>query len=201
MAIHAFGLNCTLKSGDAESSTQKMLDQVLKAMAKHGATTSHARVANFDVKPGVTADEGDGDEWPALLEQVMAADILVLATPIWMGQPCSIAKRVLERLDAVLGDIDDDGRYPTFGKVAVCAVVGNEDGAHHVCAEVYQALNDVGFSIPGGSPPYWVGEAMGSVDYKDLDRTPKKVAGTIKTIASNAVHLATLLKASPYPTP
>ncbi len=201
MAIHAFGLNCTLKSGDAASSTQKMLDQVLKAMATHGATTSHARVANFDVKPGVTADEGDGDEWPTLLEQVMAADILVLATPIWMGQPCSIAKRVLERLDAVLDDIDDDGRYPTFGKVAVCAVVGNEDGAHHCCAEVYQALNDVGFTIPGGSPPYWVGEAMGSVDYKDLDRTPKKVAGTIKTIACNAVHLATLLKTSPYPAP
>lgn len=121
MTIHAFGLNCTLKSGDAASSTQTMLDQVLRAMAKHGATTSHARVANFDVKPGVTADEGDGDEWPTLLAQVMAADILVLATPIWMGQPCSIAKRVLERLDAVLGDIDDDGRYPTFGKVAVCA--------------------------------------------------------------------------------
>ncbi len=80
-------------------------------------------------------------------------------------------------------------------------MVGNEDGAHHVTAELYQALADVGFSIPGGSSAYWVGEAMGSVNYKDLKRTPKKLAGTIKTLASNAAHLARLLKKSPYPVP
>lgn len=201
MSLKAFGLNCTLKSGEQSSSTQKMLEQVLRALAKHDVETDSARVANFNVKPGVKADEGDGDEWPGLRKRLMDADIFVLATPIWMGQPSSVAKRVLERLDAVLGEIDKQGRYPTFGKVAVCAVVGNEDGAHHVCAEVYQSLTDVGFTIPGGSPPYWVGEAMGSIDYKDLDRTPKKVADTIKTIASNAAHLAQLLKAKPYPAP
>ena len=118
-----------------------------------------------------------------------------------MGQPSSIAKRVLERMDAFLGEIDEQGRYPTFGKVAIAAVVGNEDGAHHVCAELYQGLADVGFTIPGGSPPYWVGEAMGSTDYKDLDRTPDKVTETIRTIASNAAHLARLLQARPYPAP
>lgn len=201
MTLRALGLNCTLKTGNKASSTQKLLDQVLRALAKHDVETSFERVVDFNVKPGVKADEGDGDEWPRLRKQVMDADILVLATPIWMGQPCSVAKRVLERMDAFLGEIDKQGRYPTFGKVAVAAVVGNEDGAHHVCAELYQALTDVGFSIPGGSPPYWVGEAMGSKDYKDLDRTPKKVAETIKTIASNAAHLAGLLKAKPYPAP
>lgn len=201
MALHAFGLNCTLKPGPESSSTQKLLDQLLKAMSKHAVRTSHARVADFNVKPGVKADEGEGDDWPELRQRVMAAEIFVLATPIWMGQPSSVAKRVLERMDAFLDEIDKQGRYPTFGKVAVCAVVGNEDGAHHVCAEVYQALTDVGFTIPGGSPPYWVGEAMESVDYKDLDRTPEKVADTLKTIASNAAHLAKLLKAKPYPAP
>ncbi len=199
--LHAYGLNCTLKAGTASSSTQKLLDQVLRAMASHGVGTAHDRVANYDIKPGVTADEGDGDEWPGLRKRIMDADILVLATPIWMGQPSSVCKRVLERLDAVLSEIDKQGRYPTFGKVAVAAVVGNEDGAHHVCAEIYQSLTDVGFTVPAGSPPYWVGEAMGSVDYKDLKRTPKKVASTIKTIASNAAHLAKLLKQSPYPAP
>ncbi len=158
-------------------------------------------MVDFDVKPGVKADEGEGDEWPRLRKQLMEADILVLSTPIWMGQPSSIAKRVLERMDAFLGEIDEQGRYPTFGKVAVAAVVGNEDGAHHVCAELYQALADVGFTIPGGSPPYWVGEAMGSTDYKDLDRTPDKVTETIRTIASNAAHLARLLQSRPYPAP
>jgi len=201
MTLHAFGLNCTLKPGSESSSTQKLLDQLLRAMARHDVTTSHARVADFNVKPGVKADEGEGDEWPELRQRVMDADILVLATPIWMGQPSSIAKRVLERMDAFLGEIDKQGRYPTFGRVAVAAVVGNEDGAHHVCAELYQALTDVGFTIPGGSPPYWVGEAMGSIDYIDLERTPKKVSATIKTIASNAVHLAGLLKQKPYPAP
>ena len=201
MTLSAFGLNCSLKSGDTPSSTQKLLDQLLDAMAGHGVTTSSARVADFDVKPGVTADEGDGDQWPALRTRIMEGQILVVATPIWMGHPSSLAQRVLERLDAVLSEIDDDGVYPTFGKVAVAAVVGNEDGAHHVCAQLYQGLTDVGFTIPGGSPPYWVGEAMGSTDYRDLKRTPDKVAETIATIASNAVHLARALQMQPYPVP
>ncbi len=201
MTLSAFGLNCTLKAGPAPSSTQKLLDQVLKAIAKHSVETSFERVVDFEVKPGVKADEGDGDQWPLLRKRILEADILVLATPIWMGQPSSVSKRVLERMDAFLSEIDKQGRYPTFGRVAVAAVVGNEDGAHHVCAEFYQALTDVGFTIPAGSPPYWVGEAMGSVDYRDLARTPRKVADTIKTIASNAVHLATLLKHTPYPAP
>ena len=201
MALRAYGLNCTLKSGDESSSTQKLLDQLLRALGKHDVETASDRVANFNVKPGVTADEGGGDEWPQLRKRIMEADILVVATPIWMGQPSSVCKRVLERLDAVLSEIDDDGRYPTFGKVAVAAVVGNEDGAHHCCAEIYQALTDVGFTIPGASPPYWVGEAMGSTDYQDLESTPRKVAETVRTIASNAAHLAQLLKKSPYPKP
>lgn len=201
MTLRAFGLNCTLKGGDAPSSTQKLLDQLLDALATHGVETGSARVADFDVKPGVSADEGDGDQWPALRKRILDAQILVVATPIWMGHPSSIAQRVLERMDAFLGEIDDDGMYPTFGKVAVAAVVGNEDGAHHVCAQLYQGLTDVGFTIPGGSPPYWVGEAMGSVDYKDLTKTPDKVAGTIRTIASNTVHLARVLQAQPYPVP
>ena len=201
MPLRAYGLNCTLKSSDESSSTQKLLDQLLRALGKHDVETASDRVANFNVKPGVTADEGEGDEWPQLRKRIMEADILVVATPIWMGQPSSVCKRVLERLDAVLSEIDDDGRYPTFGKVAVAAVVGNEDGAHHCCAEIYQALTDVGFTVPGASPPYWVGEAMGSTDYQDLERTPRKVAETVRTIASNAAHLAQLLKKSPYPKP
>ncbi len=201
MPLRAFGLNCTLKSGPEPSSTQKLLDQLLQALGKHGVESSHARVADFNVKAGVKADEGDGDQWPELRKRLMDAQILVLATPIWMGQPSSLAKRVLERMDAFLREIDEQGCYPTFGKVAVAAVVGNEDGAHHVCAELYQALTDVGFTIPGGTPPYWVGEAMGSVDYIDLERTPDRVSETIRTIASQAAHLATVLQDRPYPAP
>ena len=201
MPLRAFGLNCTLKSGPEPSSTQKLLDQVLAALARHEVQTESVRVADFDVKPGVKADEGKGDQWPQLRQKVLDAQILVLATPIWLGQPSSLAKRVLERMDAFFDEIGEDGRYPTFGRVAIAAVVGNEDGAHHVCAELYQALTDVGFTIAGGTPPYWVGEAMGDVNYIDLEQTPKKLEDTIRTIASNAAHLATLLQQQPYPAP
>ena len=201
MPPRAYGLNCTLTPAPEQSSTQKMLDQVLKAIAGHGFQTSHDRLVDLDIKPGVKADEGDGDDWPDVRKKILDARILVLATPIWMGQPSSITKRVFERLNAFLGEIDDDGCYPTFGRVAVTAVVGNEDGAHHVHAEAHQALADVGFTIPAAGHPYWVGEAMGSVDFKDLDKTPDKVAETIRTVASNAAHLAKLLQEHPYPAP
>lgn len=199
--LRAFGMNCTLKRGPEISSTQKILDQVLQGLHSFGVDIADTRIVDHDVKPGVKTDEGDGDAWPALRRKVLDANILVLATPIWMGQPSSVAKRVLERMDAFLGEIDEQGRYPTFGRVAVVAVVGNEDGAHHVTAELYQALADVGFTIPGGSSAYWVGEAMGSVNYVDLEKTPTKLADTIRTLACNAAHLAGLLKQHPYPAP
>ena len=201
MPLRAFGLNCTLKSGPDPSSTQALLDQVLAALAAYDVQTDSVRVADFDIKPGVKADEGNGDQWPQLRRRVLDAQILVLATPIWLGQPSSLAKRVLERMDAFFDEIGEDGRYPTFGRVAIATVVGNEDGAHHVCAELYQALSDVGFTIAGGTPPYWVGEAMGDVNYIDLEQTPKKLEDTIRTIASNAAHLAGLLQQQPYPAP
>lgn len=199
--LRAFGMNCTLKRGPEASSTQKLLDQLLQALHGHGVEVSSTRVVDHDIKPGVKADEGEGDAWPALRQRVLDAEILVLATPIWMGQPSSVVKRVLERMDAFLDEIDEQGRYPTFGRVAMVAVVGNEDGAHHVTAELYQALADVGFTIPAGSSAYWVGEAMGSVDYIDLADTPKSLASTIRTLACNAAHLASLLKQQPYPAP
>jgi multimeric flavodoxin WrbA len=197
--LSAFGLNCTLKVGNEPSSTQKLLDQVLEALQGYGVTTASERAVNHDIKPGVKTDQGPGDAWPALRKRIDDANIFVLATPIWMGQPCSVAKRVCERLDAVFGEIDEHGVYPTFGKVAMVCVVGNEDGAHHVTAEIYQALADVGFSIPGGSSSYWVGEAMQDTNYIDLKKTPKALAGAIKTQGCNAAHLAGLLQRSPYP--
>lgn len=199
MTLKALGLNCTLAHSPKPSSSQKLLDQLLEGLGKHGVQTDSVRVVDLDIRPGVSHDEGHGDEWPALRKRIMDADILVVATPIWMGQPSSVSKRVLERMDAILGDIGDDGRYPTFGKVAIVGVVGNEDGAHHVTAELYQALADVGFTIPAGSSAYWVGEAMGDTNYIDLKKTPEKVAKTIATLTTNAAHLAKLLKSSNYP--
>ena len=157
------------------------------------------RVIDRQVRFGVQIDEGDGDGWPAIREQVLASDILVIATPIWMGQPSAVAKMVLERLDAEIAETDDEGRMLTYGKVAGVAVVGNEDGAHHVSAEVFQALSDVGFTIPPNGVTYWVGEAMQGTDYQDVDPRPEKTAQTTTTLAANAAHLARLLRAEAYP--
>jgi multimeric flavodoxin WrbA len=199
--LKAFALNCSLKpsSADETSSTDKMLGDLLAALKPYHVSGEIIRVADHDVKPGVETDMGDGDEWPALREKIIAADIFILGMPIWMGQPSSVAKRVLERLDAFLGEADDNGRMPAAGKVALVAVVGNEDGAHHCHAACFQALNDVGFTIPANAGCYWVGEAMGSTDYKDLPSIPDKVQQTLDMAASNAAHLAGLLKQDPFP--
>jgi multimeric flavodoxin WrbA len=148
---------------------------------------------------GRHVDEGAGDDWPAIREQILAADILIFGTPIWMGQPSSVAKLVLERMDAFLDETDDQGRMPSYSKVAVAAIVGNEDGAHHVSSQLFQSLNDVGWTIPAVAACYWVGEAMGSVDFKDLENRPRKVTETAKMVAANAAHLARLLRDAPYP--
>ena len=132
MPLTVLALNCTLKSSPARSSTDKLLRQLLDAFREYDADGEIVRVADLNIKPGVSADEGKGDEWPALRERVIACDILVIGSPIWLGQPSSIAKRVLERMDAFLDERDDMQRMPSYGKVGMAAVVGNEDGAHHV---------------------------------------------------------------------
>jgi hypothetical protein len=101
-------------------------------------------------------------------------------------------------MDAFLEEADDQNRTPAYGKVAAIAVVGNEDGAHHVSAEVAQALFDVGFTIAAGGPAYWLGEPMGSVDFIDLDQVPEATAKTTRMLARNASHLAGLLKQNGY---
>jgi multimeric flavodoxin WrbA len=199
--LKVIAFNCSLKSanGKEPSSTEVLLGQLLDALGKHGASGSVIRAVDHNIKPGVTSDEGEGDDWPALRQRVVNADILVMATPIWLGQPSSVAKRVMERMDAFLSETDDKGRMPSYGKVGIVVVVGNEDGAHHCAAELIQALTEVGFTCPPGSVTYWVGEAQGDTVYKDLKTTPQVVADTTAMLASNAAHLARLLKGSRYP--
>jgi multimeric flavodoxin WrbA len=200
-ALKVLAFNCSLKSanGGESSSTDVLLKQLLDELGKHGAEGDIVRAVDHDIKPGVKSDEGDGDAWPALRQRVVDADILVMATPIWLDQPSSVAKRVLERMDAFLGETDARGRMPPYGKVAVVVVVGNEDGAHHTAAELFQALTEVGFTIPAGGATYWVGEAMGSKEYKEFATPPKALASWNPMLASNVAHLARLLKAETYP--
>jgi len=201
MKLSAQPINCTLKAKVGEpSSTDAMIAVLAKAFADHDVEFADTiRIAAHNVAPGVTSDEGDGDEWPAIRSKILAADILVFGGPIWLGQTSSVAKRVLERMDAFLDETDDAGRMPSYSKVAVAAIVGNEDGAHCVSSQLFQSLNDTGWTIPPVAACYWVGEAMGDVDFKDLKATPRVVTKTARMVAANAAHLARLLKASPFP--
>ena len=201
MALSAIAINCTLKrSGSEPSSTDKMIELIAGELRKRDVEVRQTiRIADHDIKAGVTSDEGPGDDWPDIRKRILDCDILTFGTPIWLGQMSSFAKRVLERMDAFLSETDAHGRMPSFGKVAVVAIVGNEDGAHHITATLFQALNDVGWTIPAGGADYWVGEAMQKTNFIDLPQVPEPVRKGAEMLASNAVHLANVLKQAPYP--
>ncbi|MGI8755582.1 MAG: flavodoxin family protein [Acidimicrobiales bacterium] len=198
-SLRAVALNCTLKGGTEASSTQRLLEVLAAAFAQEEVEIEIIRVVDEHIAEGVTSDEGQGDGWPGVRARILDAQILVMGTPIWLGAPSSVARKALERMDAFLGEEDEQGRMISYDRVGVVATVGNEDGAHAVAAQLYQGMADLGFTIPPSAQAYWVGEAMGSVDFKDLDEVPESVTSTASDIARNATHLARLLQSSPYP--
>ncbi|MCB8906997.1 MULTISPECIES: flavodoxin family protein [unclassified Streptomyces] len=197
--LRAVALVCTLSPSPARSSSQLLAEQTMEALREHGVSGKVIRVADHDVRTGVATDMGDGDAWPEIRDTILACDILVLSTPIWLGHPASTAQRVMERLNAEMSETDEEGRMLTYGKAAAVCVVGNEDGAHKVSADLFQGLNDVGFSLAPNAVTYWVGEAMHKTDYQDLDETPEATADATATLAANTAHLARRLKSAPYP--
>lgn len=197
--LTALALVCSLKPSPAPSSSDLIAEHVFATLRDHGVTCDKVRCVDFDIAPGVETDMGDGDQWPLIRDQLLAADILLISTPTWLGHASSVTQRVLERLDAELSSEDDAGRPVLVGKVAIVSVVGNEDGAHKVVADVFQALNDVGYTIPAQGCTYWNDEAMGSRDYNDLDEVPEAVASVTAAAARNAAHLARTLRGAQYP--
>ncbi len=170
--MRALFLNCTLKPSPQESNTGRL-----------------------------RLDEGGGDEWPAIREQILGAGILVLATPTWIGQPSSVAKRVLERMDAMLSETDDDGVPVAYNRVAGFVVTGNEDGAHHVIAELAQGVIDIGFTVPGQAWTYWnMGPGPGP-SYGEADHGHEWSHTTGRAAAQNLLAVARALAASPIPAP
>jgi multimeric flavodoxin WrbA len=197
--MQALVLNNTLKRAPEPSNTEALARVVTGALETQGVSTELLRVLDYNVLPGVSSDEGDGDEWPQLREKILAADILIMASPTWLGQPSSVAKRVLERMDAMLSEQDEAGRPVAYNKVAGVVVTGNEDGAHHVINEISGALLDIGFTVPGQAWTYWnkgpgPGETYLETDYK---RDWSKSTGEL--MAHNLVAVARALQATPIP--
>lgn len=197
--MKALFLSCTLKASPAPSNTEALCQVLVKQFQEDGVTSEIVRLVDLNIKPGVKSDEGEGDDWPGIREKIVAADILVMATPTWLGQHSSICQRALERMDAMLSETKPDGRPIAFDKAAGVVITGNEDGAHHIVATVCQPLIDIGFTIPAQSWTYWhLGPGPGP-DYRDTDKGHEWSDRTGRNAARNLAGVARALKAKPLP--
>jgi multimeric flavodoxin WrbA len=199
--VRAVALNCSLKKSPEPSNTQMLADQVLSALREHGVESTTYRLADLSVPPGVESDLGDGDDWPRIRRAILDAEILVVASPTWVGRPSSLAQRAIERMDAMISETDDEGRPVAFNRVAGVVVTGNEDGAHHVISEISGALGDIGFTIPAQSWTYWNKGPGPGEDYKDTDEGHEWSRKTGRAMASNLVAVAGALAKNPIPAP
>jgi len=192
-------VNCTLKPSPETSNTEALAGVVAEELGRRGVETEMVRVVDHDLKPGVETDLGAGDEWPAIHEKLLASEILVIATPTWLGRPASVTQRVLERMDAMISETDDDDRPVAYNRVAGVVVTGNEDGAHHVISEVAGALIDIGYTIPGQAWTYWNKGPGPGADYLDSEDAEGKEWSRTTGIAAaaNLVAVAEALAANP----
>lgn len=199
--MKALLINCTLKPSPQASNTGALADVVAEALREQGVEVSAVRAVDHSIPPGIETDMGEGDEWPAIRARVVAAEILLFATPTWLGRPSSIAQRVLERMDAMLSETDDEGRPVAYNHVAGVVVTGNEDGAHHVISEVAGALGDIGFTIPGQAWTYWNKGPGPGEDYLETEAGHEWSHSTGRAAAANLVAAARALESRPIPAP
>ncbi|MFF5040752.1 flavodoxin family protein [Streptomyces nigra] len=195
--MKALVINCTLKGSPEPSNTEALASVVAGRLAEQGVEVSSVRAVDLKIAPGVVTDAGDGDEWPQVHERVLDSQVVVMASPTWLGRPSSVAHRVLERMDAMLSETDDQGRPVAYNRVAGVVVTGNEDGAHHVISEISGALADIGFTIPGQAWTYWhLGPGPGP-DYLDEQRGRDWAHSTGRTMADNLLGVARALSERP----
>ena len=199
--MRALVLNGTLKPSPAESNTDALADVVVTALQREGIEVDRIRLVDHDIKPGVSSDEGDGDAWPAIRELTLAAEIPVVATPTWLGQPASVTKRALERMDALLSETDDDSRPVAYNSVAGVVVTGNEDGAHPVISEVAGAPIDIGYTVPGQAWTYRSKGPGPGPSYTETDEGHEWSASTGRAAAANLLAVARALESKPMGPP
>jgi multimeric flavodoxin WrbA len=199
--LSAVFLNCTLKPTGTPSHTEALMQVSRSILEANGVPVTLVRPVDVDLAPGVYPDMTEHgfarDDWPALRETVMAADILVIGTPIWLGEESSVCRRVIERLYAESGTLNDAGQYVYYGRVGGCLVTGNEDGIKHVSMSVLYALQHLGFTIPPQADAGWIGEAGPGASYADPGSGGPENEFTQRNttfMTWNLMHLARLLR-------
>jgi multimeric flavodoxin WrbA len=201
--MRALVLNCTLKTSPEPSSTEALASVVSEELERLGFECELIRVIDHNVLPGVATNEGKGDDWPMIHDKVLAAEVLILASPTWLGQASSVAQRVIERMDAMLSETDDEKRPVAYNHVAGVVATGNEDGAKHVIAELSSALIELGFTVPGQSWTYFNnGAPMGPTYLETEDKASKeRPHRNARLAAHNLAAVASALQATPITSP
>lgn len=200
-SLSALFLNCTLKPTGTTSNTAALMKVSQEIMETNNIKTEMLRPVDFDLPPGVYPDMTQhgfkSDEWPQLREKVLGADILVVGTPIWLGEESSVCRRLIERLYGESGKLNDKGQYIYYGRVGGCIVTGNEDGVKHCAMTVLYALQHLGYSIPPQADAGWIGEAGPGPSYADEDSGGPSNDFTQRNttfMTWNLMHLARMLK-------
>lgn len=199
--LSALYVNCTLKPSPELSHTEGLARIAIAVMEANGVGCSSVRAADLELPPGVYPDMTEhgapSDDWPALFERVMAADILVVMTPIWLGEKSSVCTRVIERLYGNSHLLNDAGQYAYYGRVGGCLVTGNEDGAKHCAMNVLYSLQHLGYTIPPQADAAWLGEAGPGPSYLDPGSGGPENDFTNRNttfMAWNLMHMARLLR-------
>lgn len=205
--LKALYINCTLKKSPEKSHTYGLMKVSMDIMKKEGVMVEEFRLVDYDVAPGVYPDmtkKGwDNDEWPELFKKVMDANILVVGTPIWLGDKSSEATKLIERLYSMSGEVNDKGQYIYYGKAGGCIITGNEDGIKHTARGILYSLQHIGYSVPPQADCGWVGEVGPGPSYLDKEANAKENDFTNRNttfMTYNLLHLANMLKsAGGYP--
>lgn len=199
--LTALFLNCTLKKTGELSHTQGLIDISRAIMEKNGIDVDVLRPVDFNIANGIWPDMRehgwDADDWPRIYEKVKASEILVLTTPIWLGEKSSICTKVIERLYSSSGDLNDAGQYAYYGRVGGCLVTGNEDGAKHCAMNILYSLQHLGYVIPPQADAAWLGEAGPGPSYLDEGSGGPENDFTNRNttfMTWNLMHLARMIK-------
>lgn len=202
MSLKAVVLNCTLKKSPKASHTRALIDKVTGLMKPMGVESEVIRPVDYNIPFGVSSHEGPDDEWPGILKKLVAADIVIIGTPIWFGVRSAVAQLVIERLDGTYTEGDEEtGQFPLYSKVAGVIVTGNEDGAHDAAANTLFNLSHLGCVVPPNSDCYWVGDAGPGPSYMDAGADKHMYTNkTARYMAHNLVYMAGLLRDHPIPT-
>ena len=202
--LYALFLNCTLKKSPTTSNTEALCNLLIERLQAYepDIETEIVRVIDYNVSPGIENDEGDGDEWPQILNKVKRCNIFIPAMPVWMGVRSSVAQRVIERLDGTTKTVmcEKTGQFPLYGSACGVVVTGNEDGSHNCVANTFANLLHFGVTVPPNTDLYWVGDAGPGASYIEAGgELSLYVRRNAELTALNLLFVARLLRDNPYP--